>query len=695
MALARGVAAASWFRYLFGCLNPTRMPPAAPPPVSPAPTWRIACLRIPRFPLGALWRAAQRPEPVQLTLDLAMAAPAPAPTASAAPALHWDAEPRALVDGQRLTVVSEAAARAGVRAGMRLPEARARVSSLAVQPVDEALLARAITETTAALLAASPQVTPAAGAAGTWWIGVPVGGASVGGRSGGDGRAGVGAVSTGSDRARLATFVETVLSVARRWHPDARVGIADSCVAARAATWSPVRRTPARAATPRVGQGTAPVPATLDDPAVTVIPPGGCAAFLAPAPLGLVPMDAHLRAALEALGLRTLGAFAALEAGDVEARWGASGLASWRLARGDDPRRPGLTRVEAPRAVHAELPHPAETVTPVGFLVRAALERLVADLVRDGRSAAAVAITLELDVARHNTEEHLQLLLDAPTAASRGRARASSGVRTSSHLDGWDRATRTITREVRPARPLARVEPLVEQCRSLLERWTLPAAVTGVTVHIPATAPLAADQGDLLLPSWRDVAASAEGVLSRLTAALDPDGRGDVVVHPEAADAHRYDRAGTWTRAEAWALAEQAERSRVRETMARDAIARDAIARDAIARDATPGDAGVVTRDVTPAEHGASSPNLEHAALRLLELPEVVTVLCANGVPRVLEWRGVRQTLTRATGPERLTGDWWRHDAFAREYWRCRIDGEGDVLVYQEGAAWRVQGWFD
>jgi hypothetical protein len=77
-------------------------------------------------------------------------------------------------------------------------------------------------------------------------------------------------------------------------------------------------------------------------------------------------------------------------------------------------------------------------------------------------------------------------------------------------------------------------------------------------------------------------------------------------------------------------------------------------------------------------------PNLDHAALRLLEIPEVVTVLRANGVPRVLEWRGVRQTLTRATGPERLTGDWWRPDAFAREYWRCRVDGEGDVLLYQE-----------
>ncbi len=641
------------------------MPPAA---VSPAPTWRIACLRIPRFPLGALWRAAQRPAPVQLTLDLAMAAPAPVASAAAAPALHWDAEPRALVDGQRLTVVSEAAARAGVRAGMRLPEARARVSTLAVQPVDEALLARAITETTAALLAASPQVTPAAGAAGTWWIGVPVGGGPRG---------------DGSDHARLATFVDALLTVARRWHPDARLGIADSCVAARAATWSPVRRAPARATTSRVGQAPPPPSDPLGDPAVTVIPPGGCAAFLAPAPLGLVPMEADLRAALEALGLRTLGAFAALEAGDVEARWGASGLASWRLARGDDPRRPGLTRVEAPRAVHAELPHPAETITPVGFLVRAALERLVADLVRDGRSAAAVAITLELEVARHNTEEHLQMLLDAspsaPTSSARTAEPASSRRAAhpyaTSHLDGWDRATRTITREVRPARPLARVEPLVEQCRGLLERWTLPAAVTGVTVHIPATAPLAADQGDLLLPSWRDVAASADGVLSRLTAALDPEGRGDVVVHPEVADAHRYERAGRWVRADAWTLAERAE---------------------------TPG--GPPHTSSPPA---TASPALAHAALRLLETSDMVTVLCANGVPRSLEWRGTRHVLTHTTGPERLTGDWWRADAFAREYWRCRLDDfareywrcrlddEADVLVYQEGGAWFVQGWFD
>jgi hypothetical protein len=288
------------------------------------------------------------------------------------------------------------------------------------------------------------------------------------------------------------------------------------------------------------------------------------------------------------------------------------------------------------------------------------------------------------------------MLLDQAAPAQPTRERAA---RAPSHLDGWDRATRTITREVRPARPLARVEPLVEQCRGLLERWTLPAAVTGVTVHIPATAPLAADQGDLLRPSWRDVASSAEGVLSRLTAALDPDGRGDVVVHPETADAHRYDRAGTWVRAEAWTLAERAMREdalreeTTRDNAVRDNAVRDNAVRDNAVRDNATRDHAVRERASMP--YAAHASCLDHAALRLLETPDAVTVLCANGVPRVLEWRGVRRTLTRATGPERLTGDWWRSDTFAREYWRCHAEGEGDLLMYRERDAWFVQGWFD
>src|SRR5690606_37675975 len=142
-------------------------------------------------------------------------------------------------------------------------------------------------------------------------------------------------------------------------------------------------------------------------------------------------------------------------------------------------------------------------------------------------SAAAVAITLVLDAGR-------TWPLESNNGAP-GEGVPSDNTARRTPLTGDSLLAiphRTITREVRPARPIARFDPLFDQCKSLLERWTIPAPIIGVTLSIPATAPLAADQGDLLVPSWRDAAANAEAVFARLRATLDPDNTGDVVVQP-------------------------------------------------------------------------------------------------------------------------------------------------------------------
>ena len=55
-----------------------------------------------------------------------------------------------------------------------------------------------------------------------------------------------------------------------------------------------------------------------------------------------------------------------------------------------------------------------------------------------------------------------------------------------------------------------------------------------------------------------------------------------------------------------------------------------------------------------------------------------------------------RLSLASADGPERLSGDWWRADAYARDYWRCVAEGEGELLLYHEaGSQWSLQGWYD
>jgi hypothetical protein len=314
---------------------------------------------------------------------------------------------------------------------------------------------------------------------------------------------------------------------------------------------------------------------------------------------------------------------------------------------------------------------------------------LLYECVHDGRAAAAVAITLVLDAGRQYPIEdigsdmaaHTQVIDTSDDGNVAGTANGQSGVRksrvrseemntphstlTSSTLfTGRSRTSdsllsipqRTITREVRPARPLARLEPLFDQCRALLERWRIPAPIIGVTVSIPATAPLAADQGDLLTPSWRDAAMNAEAVFARLRAVLDPENRGDVVVHPEARDTHRVEESGAWASADAITLA---------------------------------------SAPVPSAAPASAAPAPTPAVLRLLGAPEPVEVEAPHGLPDAVWWRGRRMSFTATQGPERLSGDWWRGDGYARDYWRCLADDEGELLLYQAEKQWYVQGWYD
>jgi protein ImuB len=342
--------------------------------------WRVACVRIPRFPIGAVWRAARRGETggpthdAQLLLPLTLpdAAPPRTPSSSLPPSSappspapeHWDEHPVALIDagGKRLRAVTAAAGRFGVRAGMRPAEARALCADLVELPWDDVAIEAAITEASAAFLSRRP----------------------TGVTSSRCGRACGGSAHPGS--------IRSAASARWRWSccawPSAGI---------RGRAWRSRDRASPRAR--RRGRERASINARRSDARARragrprrVVP--------RPAPLALVPMDEELRAALHALGLRTVGALAALTAEDVERRWGDAGIRAWRLARADDLRRPVLARVETQPAVEVELASPSSTMEPVLFLVRAALDRLVQQLVAHGRAAAAVAITLTLDDAR-------------------------------------------------------------------------------------------------------------------------------------------------------------------------------------------------------------------------------------------------------------------------------------------------------
>ena len=500
----------------------------------------------------------------------------------------------------KLRAVSGAAARAGVRSGMTALEARARSAALEILEWDDAALASAIAELSAHFLVASPQVTPAAHEPGLWWIGAH------------------GLEAMGGER----MLVRALAELAGAWHPRARVAVASSCVAARAATWAaPGKRT------------------SID--AAFIVPAGGDAAYLAPAPLALIPMDGELRATLAALGIDTAGAFAALDSEDVERRWGAEGLEAWRLARGEDVRRPVLATVAARHAVEVELSSPATTMEPVLFLLRPAIDRLARALASEGRAAATVAITLTLD--------------DRRSALPNGAA------------------PHTVTRQVQLPRPVARAAPLVEQCRALLDTWTLTAPVCGLAVAITSTAPATSEQGDLLALGWHDPAA-ADAAFARLRAELGAR----AVVRPALRDEHRPERSGAWC---------ESDGARVVKTSARAPARAASIEKRGDAREAS-----IETIDRAATIEKAVEPP-RAPALRLLETPEAVEVEWDGDRPCALWWRERRVAIGRASGPERLSGDWWK-DGYARDYWRCDSDS-GELLAFRERDRWFVQGWYD
>jgi protein ImuB len=298
---------------------------------------------------------------------------------------------------------------------------------------------------------------------------------------------------------------------------------------------------------------------------------------------------------------------------------------AWRLAHGDDPRRPVLARPADLPMVDVELPVPTTTMEPILFLVRAALETLTSRLVERGQGVAALAITLSLDDAR--------------------RALPAS-VLTRTH---------TVTREIRLPRPVGRPGPLFERCRALLDSWPLSAPALGVSVAVVTAAPLSGEQGDLLDATWRD-AAAVDAALARLRAELGPN----VVVKPVARDAHAPERMGSW-----------AERVAVESTVTR-------------------------RLDEAPVTNPAAAvARTQDPAIRLLESPESVFVVCDDGVPCAMTWRGRRLTIERAVGPERLSGDWW-DNGYRRDYWRCE-SAFGDFVLYLDRMddQWWVQGWFD
>jgi protein ImuB len=131
-------------------------------------------------------------------------------------------------------------------------------------------------------------------------------------------------------------------------------------------------------------------------PGLTVVPPGGESAALAPLPLDLLDVDPERRELFRRWGLRTIGDLARLPPVALAERLGPDGPRLARLARGEDDGLLAPTPLPARFETTLERDWPVDGLEPLAFLLGRVLEPLCASLAERGAKAAALAVELGL-----------------------------------------------------------------------------------------------------------------------------------------------------------------------------------------------------------------------------------------------------------------------------------------------------------
>ena len=323
-------------------------------------------------------------------------------------------------------------------------------------------------------------------------------------------------------------------------------------------------------------------------------------------PLRLICADERLLTLLEGVGITTCADFAALEREAVEVRFGADAVLLWMWSRGEDERRVFTT--SPPERLHASTDFIDYVVTDPERLifVANALFTTVCDQLRErGLHARRIRMTLTL-----------------------------------ANRTSWQRT-------IRPARPTASRAVWLRLTRTLLEKLTVPDAVTGVLIEVEATEVAAAVQGDLFDAGFA-TASALDSAIGRLI-----EMQGSIVVKPVSSSHPLPERRTSW---------------QIDELSAK-------------------------LSDVAAA---VGPPELR---LQLMPEPREVLVETMHRRDHMVPVRyrdGQWHQLITVAGPDRISGGKWE-ESYAREYFRgVRVDGQL-VWIYRDARndRWFMQGMWD
>lgn len=362
---------------------------------------------------------------------------------------------------------------------------------------------------------------------------------------------------------------------------------------------------------------------------ITVIPEGEEARYLSGLPVQTLAPSAEALETLERWGIRTCAALGALPVLELSERLGQEGVRLQELARGAHTCSLVLAEPAQTLEEEMELDDAVEDLEPLSFVLGRLLDQVCARLAARALSAAAIRVRFDLGDAFEREEQVRGK--NVVTAAVAGAAAAASEVQA---------AAKTYEKTLNLPVAMRDSKMLLKLLRLQLQADPPAGGIVKITLGADPARPRSTQHG-LFVPNSPDPE-KLELTVARLAKLVGNANIGS----PELTDTHRP---GEFRMNKFFA--------QPNETRARGKASRKSVAG---------GDGGLA-----PVRRPATG-------CRIFRPRLAARVELREGRPVKLFFRGLYGRVMTASGPWKVSGDWWREDAWQQEEWdlEIRFDGE-------------------
>jgi protein ImuB len=364
---------------------------------------------------------------------------------------------------------------------------------------------------------------------------------------------------------------------------------------------------------------------------ITVIPEGGEARHLSGLPVQTLAPSAEAWATLERWGIRTCAALGALPVLELSERLGQEGVRLQELARGAHARALVLAEPAELLEEEMELDDAVEDLEPLSFVLGRLLDQVCARLAARALSAAAIRVRFDLGDAFEREE---QVRGKNATAAVRaGAAAAAAEVQA---------AAKTYEKTLNLPVPMRDSKMLLKLLRLQLQADPPPGAIVKITLGADPARRRSTQHG-LFVPNSPDPE-KLELTVARLAKLVGNANIGS----PELTNTHRP---GEFRMNKFFA--------QPNETRARGKAG------------------GAGNKSLSGGDGEAAAVRRPMTGCRIFRPRLAARVELREGRPAKIVLRGLYGRVMTASGPWKISGDWWREDAWQQEEWDLEIQFDG------------------